>query len=253
LRAQGQVLENPGEIGNQGFLGLLLAFEPREFVIATAHLSRYCSKGCGALLSGMLQARHFAVRVTAQRLQLFRRPLYLIDQILHARHALADIINFLGTGAGEISVQGRHSSRGGGIALVQQQLDSFLAADLVRCAHLRCQLSPLGVEGRLLAGLHGMQFPAALIGRKLGGAQNLQSAARSGDADLGLAQACAVRIALLEFAVQAVRQCGDAAAHLGEFGLCLSRFEGLVVGARRPLGRVGDGGGKRGTQQGKQA
>src|ERR1700722_4124780 len=45
LRVQGKVLKHPGEVGNQGFLRLLLAFEPREFLVAAAHLSRDFCKG----------------------------------------------------------------------------------------------------------------------------------------------------------------------------------------------------------------
>ena len=175
----------------------------------------------------MFQSGHLTGRVALERIQLLALLLDFGDQLRQAHNLSLDRADFGAAFFGEISIVGQGAAETGRVALIEQQLELFLAADHVSGLHLRGQGGPFGLQGVLLTRLLAAQFRAAPFCGRLFGMQRVQPSMLRGNGEFGLAQPRAQRIALLEILAQAVRELGNACAHGREFCLCLRGVGGF--------------------------
>ena len=159
-------------------------------------------------------------------------------ELADARHVLLDAPDLLGARTAEVAVVGEHASGARRVALVQQQLQRLLAADLLRRAQLRGERLAFAGQRRLALLAFARELDATAAALAALASQPRHLAAHAADGLLGTAQVAGQTVALGGIATDLAADALDFLLDLAQFGFGF-RPVGLgaaLSGRHRPLG-----------------
>ncbi len=232
LRIHGKILQNPGQIGEQGFLSGLLVLQLRQFLGTAVQAEAHRFERRKALGPCMLDVGKFAAGVALQSQQTRAVLIDLPDEFLRLRHPLLDGIQALQPSTREVSVKGSHAPRIRRVALSEQQFDFILGTDQIGGSHERGEGISLADQRLLVAVGIGLELGTTPPQSGLGHAQRVELLPLGSHVELGNPQPGAQCIALFELIRQPTRHRRNSSADVVELGLGLGRLSGLVSAER---------------------
>ena len=99
-----------------------------------------------ALLAGLFQGLTFLLPLGTQYAQTFQLLVQGLTDLLQLANGVVEIGDADGAGLVEVVVIGHHPPHGGGVFLIEQDLDGFLAPHGVGGAHLSGQVFTLSIQ-----------------------------------------------------------------------------------------------------------